>query len=55
MVNATKEKSVMVGTYLPTAVHAEVKRIAKGERRSIAAYLLVLIEKDLARRKKRAA
>jgi hypothetical protein len=45
----------MVGTYLAPPVHAELKRIAKAERRSVSAFLAILIEKEVARRRRKAA
>jgi hypothetical protein len=51
----SRKRPVMVGTYLPPPAHAELKRIAKTERRSISAFLALLIEKELERRRRRAA
>lgn len=48
-------REVLVGTYLQPSMLAELKAAAKHDRRSQSAYLLVLIEKDLARRRRRGA
>lgn len=51
----SKPKPVYVGTLVPPDVHAGLQRAARDDKRSIAALLLLLIEKEVARRAKRKA
>ena len=45
------DRPVMVGTYIPRRIHLKLKRLAKGERRSVAAFLALLIEKEVDKRR----
>lgn len=54
--NETKPngRDILVGAYIAPPMLAELKAAAKKDHRSQSAYLLVLIEKDLAARRRRA-